>query len=138
LIGLDSNVLVRYFTQDDKDQSARATRLVEGLDEDNQGFVSLVALVELHWVLRRAYKVSRDDATGILRKLLNAQELVVQEPDAVRRALTRVAGDIDFSDALISELDTAAGCVYTATFDGRAARLVGMELVPEIDAAESG
>lgn len=138
MIGLDTNVLVRYITQDDMDQSARATRLVESLDERSQGFVSIVALVELHWVLRRAYKVSSEDAARTIRKLLNARELSLQEPDAVRRALTRLADDIDFSDALISELGAAAGCAYTATFDGRAARLAGMKLVPEIDDAESG
>lgn len=96
MIGLDTNVLVRYLAQDDTDQSPRATRLMERLDEGNQGYVSLVALVELRWVLRRAYKVNRDDAAGIIRTLLDARELSLQEPEAVRRALTRLADDIDF------------------------------------------
>lgn len=137
MIGLDTNVLVRYIVQDDQDQSPRATRLIESLDERNQGFVSVVALVELHWVLRRAYKVDRDDAAGIVRGLLDAKELSLQEPDMVRRALRRLTDDVDFSDALISELGAAAGCAYTATFDRRATRLAGMELVPSIDATES-
>lgn len=136
MIGLDTNVLVRYIVQDDEEQSPRASRLIDGLDENDQGFVSVVALVELHWVLRRAYKVSREDAAGIIRKLLGAKELSLQEPDAVRRALTRLTDDVDFSDALISELDAAAGCAYTATFDTRATRLPRMRLVPPF--AESG
>jgi predicted nucleic-acid-binding protein len=45
--------------------------------------------------------------------------------------------DVDFSDALIRELDAAAGCAYTATFDRRATRLAGVELVPWIDATQS-
>ncbi|MGH3664778.1 MAG: PIN domain-containing protein [Egibacteraceae bacterium] len=137
MIGLDTNVLVRYIVQDDQDQSPRATRLIESLDEHNQGFVSVVALVELHWVLRRAYKVSRDDAAVIIRKLLDAQELSLQEPDTIRRALRRLTDDVDFSDALIRELDAAAGCAYTATFDRRATRLAGIELVPWVDSTQS-
>lgn len=136
MIGLDTNVLVRYIVQDDEEQSPRAARLIEDLDDNDQGFVSLVALVELHRVLRRAYKVSREDAAGIIRKLLEAKELSLQEPDAVRRALTRLPDDVDFSDALISELNAAAGCVYTATFDTRATRLARMRLVPPIAESE--
>lgn len=112
--------------------------MIESLDESNQGHVSLVALVELHWVLRRAYKVSRDDVATIIRKLLDAQELSLQEPDAVRWALRRLVDDVDFSDALIRELDAGAGCAHTATFDNRASRLAGMRPVPSIDEAESG
>jgi len=132
LIGLDTNVLARYLAQDDPDQSARATRLIESLDDENPGFVSLVVLSELHWVLRRAYNVSREDVATVVRRLLDAREITVQEPDAVRRALNR-PGPADFPDALISELGLLAGCDYTATFDRRAARLSGMKLVPAVD-----
>jgi len=131
LIGLDTNVLARYLAQDDPDQSARATQLIESLDDENPGFVSLVVLSELHWVLRRAYNVSRDDVATVVRRLLDATEITVQEPDAVRRALSR-PGPADFPDALISELGVLAGCDYTATFDRRAARLSGMKLVPAV------
>lgn len=130
MIGLDTNVLVRYMTQDDPRQSPVATQLIESLDEDNQGFVSVVAIVELHWVLRRAYQVSRGDAATVIGKLLNARELAVQESDAVRRCLTRLAENIDFSDALIAELGARAGCDYTATFDHDAAQIHGMHLLP--------
>lgn len=91
-----------------------------------------MALVELHWVLRRAYKVSREGVAGVIRKLLNAKELLVQESEAVHRALRRITDDIDVSDALINEFDAVAGCAYTATFDGGAARLAGMKLVPDV------
>src|SRR5882757_4840740 len=103
-----------------------------GLDDENPGFVSLVVLSELHWVLRRAYNVSREDVATVVRRLLDAREITVQEPDAVRRALNR-PGPADFPDALISELGLLAGCDYTATFDRRAARLSGMKLVPAVD-----
>lgn len=134
MIGLDTNVLVRYIAQDDPDQSARATELIESFDENHRGFISTVALVELHWVLRRAYKVGHADAAAIIRKLLESQELSLQEPDLVRRALTHLRDDLDFSDAVISEAGEAAGAVHTATFDRRASRLRGMTLMPGVDA----
>lgn len=130
MIGLDTNVLVRYLAQDDPQQSARATRLVEKLNEDHQGFVSIVVLVELHWVLRRAYHVGAPDLATIIRTLLDAKEIVVQHADVVRRALLRASEQADFPDALISELGESAGCSHTATFDERAGRLHGMRLVP--------
>lgn len=130
MIGLDTNVIVRYITQDDPDQSRRATRLIESLDEHNRGFISLVVLCELHWVLRRAYKVTREDAASVVRRLLSAKELVLQEADAVRRALARLTTESDFADVLISELGILAGCDRTATLDKRASRIRGMKLVP--------
>jgi predicted nucleic-acid-binding protein len=131
LIGLDTNVLVRYVTQDDPEQSRHATALIESFDEGTPGFVSVVVLVELHWVLRRAYKVSRGDIAMVIRKLLDARELIVAEADAARRALTRLTDDIDFSDALIGELGALAGCSYTATFDRRALGLPDMRSITE-------
>lgn len=130
MIGLDTNVLVRYLVQDDDDHSPRARRLVDSLDDQHQGFISVVALAEVHWVLRSAYRVSRKEAAAIVGELLRAQELVLQAPDAVRGALARMGDDVDFADALIGELGDAAGCDWTATFDRRAAaRLPGMRLV---------
>ncbi len=129
MIGLDTNVLVRYVTQDDPEQSQHATQLLESLDTENQGFVSIVVLVELHWVLRRAYHVSRVDAADVIGKLLNAEELLLQEPEAVHRALAQLTERIDFPDALISELGTMAGCTHTVTFDDKAAMLPAMMLL---------
>ncbi len=130
MIGLDTNVLVRYVTQDEPEQSARATALIDGLSEDNPGFVSMIVLVELHWVLRRAYRVCSDDASTVIRTLLESQELMLQDPDVVRRALRHVTDRIEFPDAVISELGRDAGCLFTVTFDRRAALLDGMSLVP--------
>jgi len=121
MIGLDTNVLVRYIAQDHPQQSASATRLIESLTEDSPGFVSLVAVVELHWVLRRRYGVSRKDSTAVLRRLLDAAELVVQDSELLRRVLSRLGGTVDLPDALVAELGTRAGCQHTLTFDRRAA-----------------
>jgi predicted nucleic-acid-binding protein len=129
MIGLDTNVIVRYVMQDDVGQSARASALVDSLREDRRGFVSLVVLAEVHWVLRRAYRVSPSRAADVVRGLLDAAEVEVAEADSVRRALVS-AEEGDFTDALVAELGSAAGCAWTATFDQQASRLPGMRLVP--------
>lgn len=129
MIGLDTNVLVRYLVQDDPAQSAAATQIIEVLTEDNQGFVSLVTIAELYWVLRRGYRLDESRTAGIVRGLLDSVELEVQEPDAVRRAVSRTTGEGDFADALIAELGTVAGCRHTVTFDTKASKLPGMRLL---------
>jgi predicted nucleic-acid-binding protein len=56
MTGLDTNILVRYLTQDDSIQSPLATRIVEKrLSAVSPGFLSVVAMVETVWVLDRAY-----------------------------------------------------------------------------------
>jgi predicted nucleic-acid-binding protein len=129
LIGLDTNVLVRYMIQDDPDQARRTNALLSELDETNVGYVSLVALLELHWVLRSSYKIRRQDVGRIIRRLLKTRELEVQHADVVQRALDRTNDQFDFPDALIAELGMRAGCEYTATFDSASAKLPGMKLL---------
>jgi predicted nucleic-acid-binding protein len=128
VIGLDTNVLVRYVVQDDPLQSRAATEVIEGLGEDRPGFVSLVVVVELYWVLSRAYKVSVDQTAQVIRTLLDSVEIAVQESDSVRRALDRLP-DGDSADALIVDLGRSAGCEHTVTFDRNATRLPGMRLL---------
>lgn len=129
MIGLDTNVLVRFLTQDDPEQSACANSLFADLSEDRQGWVSLVTLAELHWLLTRTYQVARPEVIDILQGLLETQEVLVEQPDVVRRALGRAVSGADFSDALIAEGGFAAGCEHTVTFDRRAAAKAGMSLL---------
>lgn len=128
MIGLDTNVLVRYVVQDDDKQAAQATALIESFD-DEQGFISLVALVEFHWVIRRTYKASKRETEALIRDWLVAREIVVEHADAVQRALDRTHEQFDFPDALIGELGLRVGCEYTATLDSAAATLPGMRLL---------
>ena len=130
MIGIDSNVLVRYLVQDDPRQSARATRLLEHeLTEREPGYLSLVVLVETCWVLRRLYAASPDEIRATVRDLLDARQLTVENRNVVARALARLdatAGDI--ADALIVELAIAAGCGRVVSFDRDATKL-GMVLL---------
>lgn len=129
--GLDTNVLVRYVMQDDPRQSARATRLMESLTPEAPGFVSLVVLVELVWVLKSNYGLDRGQVAAVIETLLRSKELVVDRAESVVQALQRFANaGADLADALIERLAAAAGCEATFTFDAGAAKAAGMQLVP--------
>lgn len=129
MIGLDTNVIVRFLTQDDPEQTAIAVHVMEQLTADRPGFVSLVVLVEVHWVLRRGFKLGRDAAVNVLGQLATSEEIIIQDSEIVHRALKHAQGQIDFPDALVVELARKAGCDYTVTFDQRAAGLQGMKLL---------
>ena len=130
MIGLDTNILVRYVAQDDAKQSLRATRLIESLTAEAPGYVGLVAVVELVWVLTGCYDSSREEVAAVLETLLRAKELVLADADAVWKALRLFKqGKADFADCLIERCGALAGCSHTATFDRDAAKHCGMKLV---------
>lgn len=129
MIGLDTNVLVRYFTQDDEAQAERANEIVRGLTESDPGFITVIALAETWWVLRGAYAADRGTVIGVLKGLLDSKEIVIEHADTVRRSLGRTDRGADFADALIHERSVDAGCQRTVTFDVRAAERAGMDLV---------
>lgn len=129
MIGLDSNVLVRYLTQDDPFQSARATRLIERkLSEKAPGFISLIVLVELWWVLKRLYRATDAELRQTVQDLLDTRQFVLEQRGAVIQAVKKLDAAGDIADSLIVELARAAGCERVVTFDKVAAR-VGMELL---------
>jgi predicted nucleic-acid-binding protein len=130
LIGLDTNVLVRYLAQDEPAQAAAATRLIESFTDEAPGFVSTVTLVETVWVLDRAYKTPRREIAAILESLLRAKELVIEQAEAHYLALGAYeAKEADFADAVITQLGKRAGCAETVTFDRRAAAGAKMRLL---------
>ncbi len=130
MTGLDTNVLVRYVMQDDPRQSPLANRLVESLSAEAPGFVPVVVLIELVWVLSGSYGLDRAQVAAVLGTLLRSKELVVDHAEVVAQALKRFsANGADFADALIERLSAAAGCSATMTFDAGAAKAAGMVLV---------
>ncbi|MEQ1802464.1 MAG: type II toxin-antitoxin system VapC family toxin [Gammaproteobacteria bacterium] len=131
MIGLDTNVLVRYLAQDDKAQSALATRLIEGsLSQEQPGFIATVVLAELVWVLESNYQVDREKLASLLEALLRTQQLKFEERDAASQALGDFrTGKADYVDCLIQRLAAGAGCSHTVTFDRTASRLDGMRLL---------
>ena len=130
MIGLDANVLVRYFAQDDAVQSTQANRIMEVLSEDNCGFVSVVSMVELVWVMQSAYQADRATVTNIMQTLFSIASIKVENTETVQKALRTYSNtQADFADCLIVKSCEAAGCDVTMTFDVGAAKKCGMTLV---------
>jgi predicted nucleic-acid-binding protein len=130
MIGLDTNVLVRYVAQDDAKQSPKATRLIESLSAEAPGYVSIVSVVELVWVLAGCYALTKEDICEVLETLLRTKEIVVANADIVWKAVRLFKiGKADFADCLIDISAKEAGCDYTASFDRDAVKHCGMKLV---------
>jgi len=129
MIGLDTNILVRYLAQDDAVQSARAAQILERrLSEANPGFVSIVTMVETVWVLDRAYHLTASEIAAAVERILQTEVLVVENEQEVFTAMIALReGRGEFADAVIAGLGAKAGCSATLTFDRKAMRLPGFE-----------
>ena len=124
MIGLDTNILVRYIVQDDEIQAELASRLLEGtLDQKNPGLVSTIVLCELIWVLRRAYGYEKGQVVKVLRTLLSSAGLVVDRVDDAWRALREYeSGSADFSDYYIGQMNRTLHAETTYTLDQKAGK----------------
>jgi len=131
MTGLDTNILVRYLTQDDPVQSARATQIIEHqLSDQDPGFVSIVAMIETVWVLDRAYGQTAEEIAAAVERMLQADGLVVENAQEVFSAMVELKeGRGSFADAIIAALGASAGCTHTLTFDRKAIRIAGFKLM---------
>ena len=131
MIGLDTNVVVRYLVQDDPIQSAKATQIFERrLTEQVPGFISLVTMVETVWVLDTVYGLTAREIAQAVERMLQADTLVIQNEQEVFTAMIALkSGRGSFADALAGALGAWAGCGSTLTFDRKAGRIQGFEVV---------
>ncbi len=131
MIGLDSNILVRHITQDDPVNSPKASAFIERrLTIDEPGYISIVSIAEIVWVLGRSYGFSATQIASAVQQILATETFVVEDEQDVSVALKAFkVGQADFSDALIEARCRRAGCTRTVTFDRKAARLPGFELL---------
>lgn len=130
MTGIDTNILARFFTQDDPAQSRRVDAFLQSLTPDGPGFVSLVVLAELVWVLRGYYGASKAQIIESVNSLLTTPEIVVEAETAVVQALTRYTNNTaDFADCLVERCGSVAGCAMTVTFDTEAAKRAGMKFL---------
>jgi predicted nucleic-acid-binding protein len=130
MIGIDTNVLVRYLVQDDDGQSALASEFIEeSISVEKPGYITLISLVEVVWVLKSCYTVNKNDLCTIVRMILETKQFIIEKSESCYRALKSFEeGNSDFSDALIFTLSKDAGCFETMTFDKKAMS-VGMKLL---------
>jgi predicted nucleic-acid-binding protein len=119
MIGLDTNVVVRYLTRDDEAQFRAAKRLLQEIEAAGEtAYISVVVLAELTWVLSISYGFDRATLASTLEQLLKTVEFAVEDRDLVAEAVVEfAAGKAGFADYLIGVRNRAAGCDKTATFD---------------------
>lgn len=131
MIGLDTNVVIRYLVQDDKKQSALATRFIEKtLTVEAPGYINHVTLCEITWVLQRCYGVTKAQLKAIIESVLTTKQLLVENVEVVWKALRAFnANNADFCDALIGQANIHDGCEHTVTFDKKAAALSGFDFL---------
>src|SRR5450755_4692982 len=130
MIGVDTNVLVRYIVQDDPQQARIATRFVEHtLALTRPGFVDHIVFCELVWVLERGYAYARGQIAAALQRLFEIDRLRMQAPDLAWRALDAYRNGMDFADALMALVNEFQGCEHTGSFDRRAARFDKIRLL---------
>lgn len=130
MIALDTNVLVRYIVQDDPQQSAMATALIDALTPAEPALVPLVVVVELVWVLESCYGNGKEAVITVLETLLHTRELQVEQADVIWKAFRLFSTQsADFADCLVAAGVQASGCQHAVTFDRKAARLPGMLLL---------
>jgi predicted nucleic-acid-binding protein len=130
VIGLDTNILVRFFAQDDQLQSPIADQIMSSLTLANPGWVGIATILELVWVLGCKNRFDRKTITKTLDQLLSSKEIVVEQDESVQDAFRLFRkGNTDFANCLIASSARAAGCSRVVTFDRTAARDAGMELL---------
>lgn len=131
MTGLDTNILLRYLLLDDPVQSPKAVRVIEReARRSNVLFVSLTTILEIVWVLQSYYEMSDQETAGAVQKILQIERFTVQNKNEVSAAARALySGDGSFADVLIGALGVWAGCKSTLTFDRKAARLPGFELI---------
>lgn len=121
MFGLDTNVLVRYFVQDDESQAFRATKIFEKISNINPAFVNNIVMCELIWVLSRAYRYEKPLIVNVINQLLGTMNIEFENVEVLRKSLRHYAnGNADFSDYLIAEINKINQATTTYTFDKKA------------------
>jgi len=130
MIGLDTNVLLRYLVQDDLAQLRKAAECIEQrLTKSNPGFISVVVMVETVWVLEQVYSFANDQIIAAIKRILQIDVFLIEHRLAIYVAMVALKQRRgSFADALIGAINRRAGCSRTVTFDRKALRLPGFEL----------
>ena len=130
MIGLDTNVLLRFFAQDDPRQSPLADATMASLNADDPGWVGLATVLEFVWAMSKKMRLAKPAVCNALERLLLLESVVLEQDMTVASAVQQFRSTrADFADCLIAASAHAAGCSRTVTFDRIAARDAGMELI---------
>ncbi len=128
MYALDTNVLVRYIVQDDKEQAQKAGRAIERLTSEERGFISCIVLCEVNWVLRTTYKIPKEERLKTLKRIISVASFEIDRMECCTRALKLYEkGQADFSDYLILEIAKHQGYDIVLTFDAKAQKDLGFQ-----------
>ena len=127
MLGIDTNVLVRFLVRDEDIQFEKARRLIKReVAAGRRVFVSQLVLMETEWVLRSRYAVPKSQIIEIISGLLSAADVQFEDEPAIEEALfIWKDSTAEFADYLIGAKNRRIGCQATATFDVKAAKLPG-------------
>jgi predicted nucleic-acid-binding protein len=131
MIGLDTNILLRFFLQDDPGQNEKVAHLFARLPEIGPGYINCITLMEFVWFLRKRINLTRAQVMEGVSDLLESEDIVLEDEPVVEEVLGMMAAsEIEFADTFIVLRNKNVGCVATVTFDAKAAkRIPGMELL---------
>src|SRR3989338_7493506 len=127
MLGIDTNILVRFLVQDDEAQFEKARKLIKReVSAGHRVFVNQLVLMETEWVLRSRYSVPKNQIIEAISGLLDATDIQLEDEPSIEEALfIWKESAADFADCLIGAKNRRIGCRATATFDGKAPRLPG-------------
>ena len=127
MLGIDTNILVRFLVRDDEAQFEKARRLIRREDAAGRGvFVSQLVLLETEWVLRSRYGLQKIEIIEAVSALLGAGDVQFEDEPAIEEALfVWKDRSVGFADCLIGAQNRRLGCSATATFDAKASKLPG-------------
>jgi predicted nucleic-acid-binding protein len=127
MLGIDTNVLVRFLVQDDEAQFEKARKLIKReVAAGHRVFINLLVLMETEWVLRSRYAVTKDQIIEAVSGLLDSSDVKFEDEPVVEEAIFFWKdSSADFADCLIGAKNRRLGCRATATFDSKASKLTG-------------
>jgi predicted nucleic-acid-binding protein len=127
MLGVDTNVLIRYLTRDDQSQYEKARRLIaREVSNGEPVLVSMLVLLKTEWVLRSRYELAKGEIVAAFSALLDTADMTFEDEPSVESAIySWKDSTADFADCLIEARNRRLGCRATATFDGRALKLAG-------------
>lgn len=131
MIGIDTNVLVRYLVRDDEAQFQAASRLVSDCIAARQPvLIPLLVMLETEWVLRSRYRIPKLEIATVFTRLLESKEVAFEDEESLEEALYAWKdSSADFADCMIVAKSRRLGCSGLMTFDARAAALPGAKLL---------
>ncbi len=126
MLGIDTNVLVRFLVRDDEAQFERARRLIKReVSAGRRVFVNHVVIMETEWVLRSRYAIPKTQVVEALSGLLDAADVQMEDEPTIEQAFFAWKdAAADFADCLIGAKNRRLGCQATASFDSKASRLL--------------